>query len=218
MKLPPAIEKAAARFNRMTLRERALVSAAALACTIMLWMLAFLDPLSARERMLQAEMQSLQDSIHSVGQTIESPDVAGEALARATALQGTLDDINAQLASKSAGLIPPENMVQVIHDVLTHQRGVSLVSLHNKPVTTLVPETQASPDANHSTLTGPYVHPVELVIEGRYLDVLAYLRALETLQWRFYWKVLELETTEYPINRVRIELSTLSMEREWLSV
>ncbi len=68
------------------------------------------------------------------------------------------------------------------------------------------------------TSGGPYVHPVEIVVEGTYLDVLAYLHALESLEWRFYWRLLELESTAYPRNRVRIELSTLSLDRDWIGV
>ena len=56
------------------------------------------------------------------------------------------------------------------------------------------------------------------MIKGSYLDVLQYLQALETLPWHFYWKVLELNSGTYPLNRVRIELSTLSMDKEWLGV
>jgi MSHA biogenesis protein MshJ len=48
--------------------------------------------------------------------------------------------------------------------------------------------------------------------------VLAYLHALESLEWRFYWRLLELESTAYPRNRVRIELSTLSLDRDWIGV
>jgi MSHA biogenesis protein MshJ len=59
---------------------------------------------------------------------------------------------------------------------------------------------------------------VELIVEGNYLDVLAYLHALEALPYRFYWRVLELKSTEYPVNRVRIELGTLSMDREWIGI
>ena len=51
-----------------------------------------------------------------------------------------------------------------------------------------------------------------------YLDVLAYLHALESLEWRFYWRLLELESTAYPRNRVRIELSTLSLDKDWIGV
>ena len=68
------------------------------------------------------------------------------------------------------------------------------------------------------TDTGPYLHPVELIIEGNYLDIVSYLHALEALPWHFYWRVLELETKTYPRNRVRIELSTVSLEKEWIGV
>ena len=123
-------------------------------------------------------------------------------------------------------------MVQVIHDVLSHQRGVTLISLQNKPVTSLIkpPRLPTTPPtrpmreladgaAEPTTVaSGPYVHPVELIVEGQYLDVLQYLRALEALPWRFNWKVLELKTTTYPLNRVRIEMSTLSMDKDWIGV
>ena len=220
MKLPAAIEKATSSYNRMSLRERALVTAALLAAILMFWMLSVLDPVTAKQRALTDEMSMLQASISSAGESMTSAgsDETSVALAKERKLQASLADINAKLASTSAGLIPPERMVQVIHDVLARQHGITLVSLHNKPVTTLIEATPSEAGAQPSESTGPYMHPVELVLEGRYLDVLTYLHALEALPWHFYWKVLELETTEYPINRVRIELSTLSMDKEWLGV
>ena len=59
---------------------------------------------------------------------------------------------------------------------------------------------------------------LEMVIEGNYLDVVAYLKDLEALPWQFCWKDLELATVKYPVNRVRIEITTLSMDKEWLGV
>lgn len=249
MNMPPAIEKMTARFDAMSLRERLLVAAVVLAGIVMIWMLAVLDPLSAKERALAAERTTLEEQISLAQQGIESAnenDPTLRALAKEKELQATLAGIDGQLASQAAGLIPPERMVQVIHDVLSRQRGLTLVSLHNKPVTSLVPpveikpaqpqtadatepaegtEGEAQPEpADPQTLqvkhveTGPYVHPIELVIEGSYLDVLDYLKALEKLEWHFYWKVLDLETTRYPVNRVRIEMSTLSMEKDWIGV
>ena len=235
MKQPAALERALGRFDRMTLRERALVSAATLAAIVMTWTIAIFDPLSAKQRSLSSEMASLQESIGTISESIQSSvaaDATSEAVAREAMLQTRLEALNARLASKSGGLIPPERMVQVIHDVLNRQHGVTLVSLHNKAVVSLVQErpavnatTAGSADAaadpapgSQPASSGPYVHPVELVVEGNYLDVLAYLHALENLPWRFYWKVLELQTTRYPTNRVRIELSTLSMDKDWIGV
>lgn len=249
MNIPPAIEKMAAYFDAMSVRERLLVAACGLVGIGMIWMLAVLDPLTAKERALNAERTTLEEQIsasqHGI-QTANENDPTLRALAKEKELQATLASIDHQLASQSAGLIPPERMVQVIHDVLSRQRGITLVSLHNKPVTSLVPpveikegatpqsdaladesieatgEAQSEPDAQSKLVkrieTGPFVHPIELVIEGSYLDVLEYLKALEKLQWHFYWKLLDLETTRYPMNRVRVELSTLSMEKEWIGV
>jgi MSHA biogenesis protein MshJ len=231
MNLPPAIEQLTARFDAMSLRERALVASALLAAIVMIWMLAILDPISGKERALNAEKSSLEEQITAAKlgmETANATDPTTIALAKEKKLQATLDGINTQLASKSAGLIPPERMVQVIRDVLNRQHGISLVSLHNKPVTSLVQSVAPLPAkpgnedeaavAAEEPAAGPFVHPVEIVVEGSYLDVLAYLQALERLEWRFHWKVLDLETQRYPLNRVRIELSTLSMDKDWIGV
>ncbi|MBC7983568.1 MAG: MSHA biogenesis protein MshJ, partial [Candidatus Obscuribacterales bacterium] len=65
---------------------------------------------------------------------------------------------------------------------------------------------------------GPYVHPIEMTIEGDYLTLLKYFQSIEALDWRFYWQSLELIKTDYPMNRVRVQLNSLSMDREWLGV
>jgi MSHA biogenesis protein MshJ len=246
MKLPPPVEKIFARFDAMSLRERVLTAGALVAALIMIWTVAVLDPMAGQHSALLAEQSMLEEQIAAAQSGVESAaatDPVTLALAKEKTLQASLDVVNHELASESAGLIPPERMVQLIQDVLSRQRGVSLVSLHNKSVTSLVQsfepiapaeaaatlpsdgseedapaaEATSAIDASEE-LTGPFVHPIEIVVEGTYLDVLAYLKALEALDWRFYWRVLELETQQYPKNRVRIELSTLSMDKDWIGV
>lgn len=216
MNIPIPLARLLARFDALSTRERALVGSGALIGTMLLWFAAFYDPAAARQRLLSAELTTLQQSIYLTTQSIQETNEADPILTaqrEETKLKEQLAAINTQLAAKSAGLIPPERMVQVIHDVLARQGGVTLVSLHNSPVTTLVPAAAGS-----AASAGPYVHPVEIVVEGSYLDVLAYLHALENLEWRFYWRLLELESTAYPRNRVRIELSTLSLDKNWIGV
>jgi MSHA biogenesis protein MshJ len=226
MKLPVAIARMLARFDRMSMRERVLVAGASLVGLVMLWVVAFFDPASTRQRQLNAELETLQQSIRLTTQSMQemaATDPSVMARKQEEQLTQQLAAINAKLASTSAGLIPPERMVQVIQDVLARQRGVALISLHNRPVTTLAPAATGpaatnSSAAGASASAGPYVHPVEIVVEGSYLDVLGYLHALENLEWRFYWRLLELETTAYPVNRVRIELITLSLDKDWIGV
>jgi MSHA biogenesis protein MshJ len=209
--MPVALARTLARFDALSTRERALVAGAAFIGIVLLWVAMVFDPMTVKQRTLNAELTTLQQSIQLTSVSIQEAAEADPTLIaqrEETKLKEQLAQINTQLAAKSAGLIPPERMVQVIHDVLSRQHGVALVSLHNSPVATLAQGAQG----------GPYVHPVEIVVEGTYLDVLAYLHALESLEWRFYWRLLELESTAYPRNRVRIELSTLSLDKDWIGV
>jgi MSHA biogenesis protein MshJ len=231
MKLPAAIERGAAKFNQMSVRERVLITGATVAAVVMTWMIAIFDPATAKQRALIGEISTIHETLATTLDSLQSAaasDPTMLASAKEKTLAARLAEINAQLDSESAGLIPPERMVEVIHDVLSRQHGVKLISLHNKAVTSLVQPAPAqskgidAPAADQvdaaQTSSGPYMHPVEIIIEGRYLDILAYLRTLEGLSWHFYWKSLELQSTQYPVNRVRIELGTLSMEKEWIGV
>lgn len=216
MKTPAALAAAATRFDRMTLRERLLIAAAALVLITLAWQSSLMEPLWQREKNLSLELTDLQDSVARLARTTEAvaaADPTSLATRKLEERQQALDAINAKLAAASAALVPADQMVQVIHEVLKAQHDLRLVSLRNLPVTTLAPSTGPG-----EVETGPYLHPVELVIEGRYVDVVAYLHALEGLPWHFYWRVLELETRAYPLNRVRIELSTLSLDKEWIGV
>lgn len=216
MSMPAALENAARRFDALTLRERVLVTAGALTVIFMLWELALMEPLSAHKARLAAELTELQNGITATANALDpasSTDPLQIALNERGRLQQQIDEADAKLESTAAGLIPPQRMIGVVRDVLERQHRLKLVSLHNVGVRPLTPPVDSS-----QAETGPYVHPVELVVEGSYFDVLAYLRALEALPWRFYWKTFDLSTTRYPTNRVRIELSTLSMDRAWLGV
>ena len=148
MKMPVALARLLARFDALSMRERALVAGASLIGMVLLWFALVLDPMSAQQRMLSAELTTLQQSIQLTTLSIQETADADPTLIaqrQETKLKTQLAEINTQLAAKSAGLIPPERMVQVIHDVLTRQHGVALVSLHNSPVTTLVPAAAGRP-------------------------------------------------------------------------
>jgi MSHA biogenesis protein MshJ len=223
VKLAGPIGAAFASFDRLAARERVLVSAAVLTIVAITWMTAFQDPIVGKQRVLAAEISNLEDSLRKGdATTIDPNDPVTVARATAKDLQHQFDVLSRELATTAGGLIPPERMVQVVHDVLSRHTGVVLVSLRNKPMVPLIAATPTVPaDAASSDKPiegGPYIHPMEIVVEGSYLDVLQYLKELEALRWHFYWKVLQLDSGTYPLNRVRIDLSTLSMDKEWLGV
>ena len=169
-----------------------------------------------QQTQLSQELTQVQADIRATADLMDASGVSDAtrgAASRLQALQSRLDAVTRQFASAGAGLIPPERMTQVIRDVLSRSQGLKLISLRSAPARSLLPAA----DPNDAE-TAPYVHPVELVVEGSYVDVLGYLKSLEALPWSFYWNTLELTTLAYPQNRIRIELITLSMDKAWLGV
>jgi MSHA biogenesis protein MshJ len=203
------------RFDRLSMRERVLCVAAITVMVVAGLNVLLLTKLDLRRKSLSVELSSLQGSMESTASAVEEmnkSDATTAALAQQKSLQHELDLVNGQLATEAAGMIAPQRMAEVIHEMLTRQHGVVLISLRNLPAHSVVEVPDgADPGA-------PYVHPVELVLEGSYLDILSYLHALENMPWRFYWRGLDLQAAKYPVNRIRVELGTVSMAREWIGL
>jgi MSHA biogenesis protein MshJ len=216
-------ERLLKRFEAMTLRERAFVMLAVIGLLIACWDALLMEPLLRTRAGLESELSA-------AGQPAQSGDVTDPRqinLNRAGQLQTRLAGLDAQLANTASGFVSADRMIQVLHDVLDAQGRLELVSIRNLPVTSLVeppppdPTQAASAEAQAETpaeLQPPFVHAVEIVIDGQYSDILDYLATLEALPWKFRWKSLDLSTTGYPRNRVRIEIATLSLDSTWLGV
>jgi MSHA biogenesis protein MshJ len=208
MKSGNALAALGKRFDRLSLRERVLTAAATLTVLIAVFQVLVLQRLELQRKQLT---QQLADIVAAGNDTADGD--AGATLQRTIALAGQLKQVTARLDSQSAGLIPPQRMTQVIHDVLSRQQGVTLISLRSDP-----PRELALADGPGAASKGPYVHSVVLVMQGQYLDVLAYLQALEGLPWHFYWQSLELDATHYPVTRVTVRLGTVSMSHDWIQL
>jgi len=210
------------RFNAMSLRERGMIACAMLAVLVFGWDRVLMDPLRQRETQLQTDLQNSQQALASLSAAIQGraqDNALVAALKQKQSLSESLAAADRELEATSAGLIQPERMLDALRDVLQAEDRLRLVSMRNLPVTSLVPPPlNANGTPTGPPMQGPYVHALEFVVEGSYLDVLHYLKKIEALPWRFYWQVFELKSAAYPMNRVRIRLNTLSMDKEWLGV
>jgi MSHA biogenesis protein MshJ len=203
MKTGSTLAAVGKRFDRLSMRERVLTAAATLTVLIAVFQVLVLQRLELRRKQLTQQLAE----IVAAGSDTTGGD-AGATLQRTIELAAQLNQVTARLDSQSAGLIPPQRMTQVIHDVLSRQQGVTLISLRSVAPRQL--------DESAGAPNGPYVHSVVLVMQGQYLDVLAYLQALEGLPWHFYWQSLDLDATHYPVTRVTVRLGTVSMSHDWI--
>ncbi len=220
------------RYEALSLRERALVALALLGASIFCWDALLMEPLRNERSTLDAELASASASGFSA-QSDDLSDPRQANLKLAGQLQTQMQGLDAQIADTASGFVSSQRMIQVLIDVLARQGRLELVSIRNLPVVSLVPPiasdstgleqapAEVSVAAGNAPATPgqpPYVHAIEIVIDGQYLDILQYLEALEALPYKFRWSTLDLSTAGYPRNRVRIHLSTLSLDSTWLGV
>lgn len=205
-----SMRRLAEQFDARATRERLLIFGAFLAVVLAAWDSLLMKPLRDVTTGLQAEIAAAGINTAEID---DGSDPHRTALLRAGELQLRSAQLDSQIAGSAQGFVPATRMIGVLHDVLQQQSGLALVSIRNLPVRSLI--AGASGDAPPSP---PYVHSIELVIDGRYADIQAYVHELEALPWKFRWSLLELSTRKYPVNRVRISLSTLSMDATWLGV
>ena len=201
-----------ARYETLSLRERAFVAIAILGVLVASWDSVLMEPLRLKRSALEAELASAS-AFGVTPQGDDASDPRQVSIKRAGELQTQLQSLDAQLANTASGFVSSTRMIEVLHDMLDRQGRLALHSIRNLPVTGLIASADPAAPARP-----PYVHAIEIVIDGQYADILDYLAALEALPWKFRWTSLDLSTAGYPRNRVRIELSTLSLDSTWLGV
>ena len=202
------------KIDELSLRERLLVMITALILIAALWHTLLMQPLQQRAGETRAELTALEDSITTANRNLEEQilQLAGGGdmqRSRIASLRKRIDEINATLGDHAAELIDPAEMARVLEGVLKQQSRLALVRIRNT-----TPEFLSTSD-DESAVTF-YRHGLEIEVEGSYAACVEYLNAIESLPWRLYWQVLELDVIEYPLNRIRIAVSTLSLDEEWI--
>jgi len=215
-KVRPLVE----RLDGLSIRERALVFGAGVALLYVAWQSLLMDPLTVRAKAAELHLADARRQMTMSEQigAAAAHDPAVEAALRNGALAARLAVLDSNLNSVAHGYVAPERMTELLRSLLSEQRGLTLVSLANLPVESLSPPSASTPAAIAPNDRGPFLHPVEMVVEGDYGSVVAYLRALEALPWRIHWQRVELVAGDYPVNRVRIVIGALSLSRYWMSV
>jgi MSHA biogenesis protein MshJ len=216
-KVRPLVE----RLDGFSLRERALVFGAGVALLYVAWQSLLMDPLTVRGKAAEQHLADARRQMtmsEQIGAAV-AHEPAVEAALRNGALAARLAALDSNLNTVAHGYVAPERMTELLRSLLSEQRGLTLVSLANLPVESLsLPSASKQAAVIAPDDRGPFLHPVEMVVEGDYGSVVVYLRALEALPWRIHWQRVELVAGDYPVNRVRIVIGALSLSRYWMSV
>ena len=209
------------RFDALAVRERAMIFGAAVVVVYFTWQSLLMNPLLARGKQAEQRLVTAREHMAAIDQAgaAATDDPLVVAARRNLALKGRLGELEGELQTVAQGYVAPERVADLLREILTRQQGLMLVSLANLPVESLSQAPSAKGDQTIAADDrGPFLHPVEMVVEGDYPSIVAYLRALEALPWRIHWQRLDLKVGNYPVSRVRIVIGALSLSREWMKV
>ena len=216
------------KYAALSLRERIIVGVAMIVAVVVIWLMLVRDPLNAGNSQAREAINKLQTQIAALAQQQnellrqQRQDPNAELQQRVDKLRAALDSVEQTLRKRFSGLVDPQQMADVLEDLLIKNQRLELVRIESLPSEALisagaVPETNSDASANEARVA-VYRHGVQIQFRGSYLATLDYLRAIEQLPWDFYWEALRLQVEDYPKASVTITVHTLSLKRGWIGV
>ena len=227
------IARRATRIDALTLRERVLLFAAIAASTIFVVYFFGLGPMFAKQALLRTRIVQQQNNLEGIDneirEKVEAAQVDPDAPTRAriAASRAQLDALATSLRAMQNGLVPPERMAPLVDSILRTNGRLQLVSMRTLPVEPVLgaAKPQAAPanagaEAQSANKQGAllYRHGVEVSVRGNYLDMIAYMAALEAMPTQLFWGRAQLEAETWPASRLTLTLYTLSLDAKWMKL
>lgn len=229
--------KLAKKFNNLRRRERILVLACSLAVIWAVMNSLLLEPSLQWQQNLQEKLESGQKKVTVLETQIDvtkrqpviDPDV--ENRKQLEVLLSEQQAVSEQLSTMQQDLVSPDQMVSLLTELVNANQSLTLISLKTVPtseveVSSSTPEQPRAPSSasNNDPQQLPaekiviYQHGVQLTLQGRYLDMITYLKKVEALPWNMLWGRSELNATRYPLSTLTITIYTLSLDNAWMTL
>jgi MSHA biogenesis protein MshJ len=220
-------ELARSKIDDMSLRERAMMFAAAAFVLISAINATLLDPLLARQKAMSAQVVQQQEKMKELQATMQTllqskrDDEHSPLRARIALLKAQLQENDSYLQSRRDRLVEPGKMAALLEQVLRNNDKLQLVELKTLPVGLLIekPAAAAGQEAViDKSAQQIYKHGVQITVRGSYPELLRYLAALEKLPAQMFWGEVSLTVTTHPDAVMTLTVYTLSMDKTWLTV
>lgn len=224
-------------YDALSLRERGMLLAAGAAVVMFIFYFLLLNPLLVKRTLLTGaiaqknmEMANMDKEI-ALTRTAHETDPDQDARGRLAALLKETDELRGDLRRSQHGLVAPERMVSLLENLLRQHARLRLVSLRTLPVEAVgapavTPATPAAAGAEPVAALPPsaapppvlHRHGVEVVVQGSYADMLAYMQALQAMPTSVFWGQAQLDAQAYPAASLTLTLHTLSTDESWMAL
>ncbi len=140
--------------------------------------------------------------------------------AREADLEARLTIAESEIHKAQIDLVDPQDMARQLSAILKKFPVLHVVGMASEQAAPVDPgekdaRAALTPETRRAML---YEHGLELTIEGRYLDLIAYLQELEHTPYKIYWRELELKVNTQGVPVTKIRFFTLSRGPTWLTL
>ena len=189
------------------------------------------------EEIKKAELAQLESQLVVLNAQNADPDaISRERIAQA---KSQMAAIGSRLTRFEAGMVAPSQMQEFLQGLLAKNNRIQLLEMKTLPVTQIgAPDKSEKADPNQpqgkdgakekiaseKRVTGSgdsieiYQHGIEMKIAGSYNDLLSYLTELEHLPQNVIWNSVQLTVEKYPRNILVLKITTMSLDRNWLTL
>ncbi|MDR6965861.1 MSHA biogenesis protein MshJ [Shewanella putrefaciens] len=204
------------QFEVLSRRERVLIGIALLALVSIIGFMP-LESLWKKQTSISQQLKALEQENQISVQQIElyqqrlTMDPNQDYQQRLVLLQQQNQDIDAQLNEQMVDMVPADYMPALLGNLLGQVQGIKLIKFTSiAPVPLL-----AVGDEKKLNL---YSHGIRMSLEGDYFSVMRFVEAVEAMPDKLYWKRLDYKVAEYPKGMIDIEVYTLSLNKDFISV
>ena len=226
------------KIEALNQRERLMVFGAAALLTYTLIHMLLLDSVETSKKRLLTEVSTDRALAQELQQQVNlyknkppiDPDAQNKL--RITELQTQVQMLKSAQSQLNVSLISPDKMPELLRDLLSKNGKLKLIALNTLPPQNLVQQSPQTTDGSTGQTTPNQVaqnlvttqestlfkHGVEITVEGRYLDLLEYVTAIENMHWHVLWSRGELAVKSFPNSQLKLTVYTLSLDKTWLSI
>jgi len=203
------------RVDDATLRERVLLFGAAALVLLYVVNLLLIQPLRDTQRRLGLEVGKSAQELRTVQTELQrlarerQADPEAQHRQRAVDMRSEIAALDARIQQEQRRFTTPQRMREVLREMFERDKRLRLVDLKTLPVTDL---------AAGQSGRRVFRHGIELTVAGSYLDLYAYLAALEQIPTQLYWGRVEMSVASYPIATLKMTVYTLSFDQAWMVV
>ncbi|AVV84046.1 hypothetical protein [Shewanella putrefaciens] len=204
------------QFEVLSRRERVLIGIALLALVSIIGFMP-LESLWKKQMSISQQLKVLEQENQISVQQIElyqqrlTMDPNQDYQQRLVLLQQQNQEIDMQLNEQMVDMVPADYMPELLGNLLGQVQGIKLIKFTSiAPVPLL-----AVGDEKKLNL---YSHGIRMSLEGDYFSVMRFVEAVEAMPDKLYWKRLDYKVAEYPKGMIDIEVYTLSLNKDFISV